>query len=50
LGKKSLTFYKSKRYVSTASFAKVKEKIYSNSSEEWKNYESFLEFYFQKLN
>jgi len=48
--KKSLTFYKSKRYVSTASFAKVKEKIYSNSSEEWKNYESFLEFYFQKLN
>ena len=37
-----LKFYENKRSVDTASFMQVREKIYKNSSEQWKKYQNFL--------
>ena len=44
-----LEFYKSKRTVSTASASQVRKKIYSGSSDEWRNFEKFLAPYFDQL-
>tara|TARA_Y100000768_G_scaffold284822_1_gene219316 strand:- start:298 stop:1944 length:1647 start_codon:yes stop_codon:yes gene_type:complete len=35
-------FHKNERPVETASFAQVRNKIYKNSSEQWKNYKKYL--------
>ena len=37
-----LEFYKNKRPVETSSFQQVRKKIFKNSSEEWKNYKTYL--------
>lgn len=37
-----LEFYKSKRYVNTASYDQVRQPIYHNSIERWKHYETHL--------
>ena len=47
--KNCLRFYESNRYISTTSFSQVKEKIFFNSSEEWKKYKKFLNKYFNEL-
>ena len=45
-----LEFYKNNdRAVETASFMQVRKKIYSNSSEEWKKYSSYLQVMIKKL-
>ena len=41
-----LNFHESDRYISTTSFIQVKEKIFFNSSEEWKNYNDRLKHHF----
>ena len=46
---KCLEFYKNKRPIKTASDTQVRSKIYSTSVNKWKNYERFLEKYYDKL-
>ena len=44
-----LEFYKNKRPIKTASDTQARSKIYKTSIDSWKNYESFLLEYFNKL-
>ena len=48
--KDCLNFYKSNRFVNTASFAQVKKKINKNNFQEWIKYEPYLKNYFKNLN
>jgi len=44
-----LEFYKNKRPIKTASDVQVRSKIYNSSIDFWKNYEKFLNKYYDKL-
>ena len=44
-----LNFHNNKRSVKSASDTQVRSKIYASSIDSWKNYEKYLNEYFEKL-